>query len=140
MGDKLFEDAHGEALWIERLELVAMREQQFELQFGVGGVVFSSAGGEGFTIPRDCQRIDREEHQKVVLAQGEDQRPFVEFEADSHGVAMKPCTQRSDPRVDSLGRVLKLEALSFCSASRLEASIMFDIRPVDANKSSKCVV
>jgi hypothetical protein len=52
-------------------------------------------------------------------------------------VAVKPRTQGGDPRVDSLRCVLKLEALSFCNASRLEASIMFGICPVDANKSSK---
>src|SRR5215831_10552153 len=81
--------------------------------------------------------IDREEDEKVILAQGGDQGPFGEFEAESHGVAVKPRTQGGDPRVDSLGRVLKLEALSFCSASRLEASIMFGIRPVDPNKGRK---
>ena len=97
-------------------------------------------GGEGFAIPCQRQRIDREEDQKVILAQGEDQRTFVEFEADSHGLAVKPRTQRGDPRVDGLGCVLKLEALPFCGASCLEASIMFGIRPVDPNKGRKGVV
>jgi hypothetical protein len=133
--DELFESAHGRALRIEWLQLIPMREQQFELQFGVAGIVFSPAGGEGFAIPRQWQRINREEDQKVIRAQGEDQRTFVKFEADSHRLAVEPRTQCGAPRVDSLGRVLKLEALSFCSASRLEASIMFGIRPVDANKS-----
>ena len=84
--------------------------------------------------------MNREEDQKVIRAQGEDQRTFVKFEAESHGLTVKTRTQCGDPRVESLGRVLKLEALSFGSASRLEASIMCGICPVDANKSSKCVV
>src|SRR5262249_488981 len=140
MGDELCEGAHSEALGMERLQLVPMREQQFELQCGVGGIIFGSAGSEGFTISRDRQRMNREKHQKVILAQGKDERPFVEFEADSHGLAMKPCPQRSDPRVDGLRRVLKLEGLPFCRASRLEAPIMLGICPVEANKSSKGVV
>ena len=111
--DELFEGAHGRALRIEWLQLIPMREQQFELQCGVAGIVFGPARGEGFAIPRQCQRIDREEDQKVILAQGEDQRPFVEFEAESHGLAVKPRTQCGDPRVDRLGRVLKLEDSRF---------------------------
>src|SRR5262249_52855392 len=139
MCDKLLEGPPSEAVGIERLELVPMREQQFELQCGVSGIIFRSAGGEGGTIPRNRQRIDRKEPQQVILAQGEDQRPFVEFEAESHRVAVKPCAQRGDPRIDSRGRVLKLEALPFCRASRLEAPIMFGICPVEANNSSKGV-
>ena len=49
------------ALWRERVELVAMGQQQCELEGGIGGVIFSPAGGEGFTIPRQRQRIDRKQ-------------------------------------------------------------------------------
>jgi len=55
-------------------------------------------------------------------------------------VAVKPRPQRGDPRVDSLGRMLKLEALPFRGASRLEAPIMFGISPVDPHKGRKGVV
>jgi hypothetical protein len=140
MGDKLFEGAHGGAVRMEWLQLVPRREQQCELQCGVGGIVFGPAWGEGFTLPCQRQRIDREENQKVIRAQGSDQRTFGEFEAESHGLAVKPRTQRGDPRVDRLGRVLKLEALPFRGASRLEAPIMFGIRPGDPNKGGKGVV
>jgi len=64
----------------------------------------------------------------------------MKFEAESHGVAVKPRPQRGDPRVDSLGRMLKLEALPFRGASRLEAPIMFGISPVDPHKGRKGVV
>jgi len=114
-----------------------MGEEEFELEFSIRGVVFGPAGRKGLTIPRQRQGIDREEDEKVILAQGGDQGPFGEFEAESHGVAVKPCTQGGDPRVDRLGRVRKLEALSLCRARRLEASIMFGIRPVDPNKGRK---
>ena len=140
MFDELCECAHGRTLWLERLQLVAMGKEEFELEFSIRGVIFGPAGRKGFTIPRQRQGIDREEDEKVILAQSGDQGPFVQFEADSHGLAVEPRAQRGDPRVNGLGRVLKLKVLTFCGASRLEAPIMFGISPVDPNKSRKGVV
>src|SRR5215831_5852048 len=45
--DELVERTHGGALWLERLELITMGEEQFELEFGVRGIVFGPARGEG---------------------------------------------------------------------------------------------
>ena len=39
-------------LRLEGLELVAMGEEQVELECGIGGVVCGPAGRKGFTIPR----------------------------------------------------------------------------------------
>jgi hypothetical protein len=138
--DELVERAHRGALWLEWLERVAMGEEQLELEFGVGGVVFGPAGGEGFAIPRQGQRIEGKEDQKIILAQGGDQGPFVEFKADSNGVAVEPCAQCADPCLDGLGRVLECEALAFCGARSLETHIMVGIRPVDTHKGSKVSV
>ena len=66
--NELFEGAHGRALRIAWLQLIPMREQQFALQCGVAGIVFGLARSEGFAIPRQCQRIDWEEDQKVLRA------------------------------------------------------------------------
>ena len=140
MCDELFEGAHGRALRMEWLQLIPMCEEQFELQCGVAGIVFGPTRGEGFAIPCSCHRIEREEDQKVIRAQGEDQRPFVEFEAESHGLAVKPGAQRGDPRVNGLGRMRKLEVLPLWRASGLQASRMLGIRPVDTNKGCKGVV
>src|SRR2546425_1670783 len=138
--DELCECAHGRTLWLERLQLVAMGKEEFELEFSIRGVIFGPAGRKGFTIPRQRQGIDREEDEEVVLAQGGDQRPFVKFKADSKRLAMEPCAQRGDPRVNGLGRVLELKALPFGGARSLEAPIMFGISPVDPDKSRKGVV
>ena len=89
--DELCQRTHRGALRCERVQLVAMGQQQVELEFGIGGIVFGPAGRESFTIPRQHERIDREEDEKVIRAQGGDQRPFVKFEADSKRVAMEPC-------------------------------------------------
>ena len=88
--DELGEGAHRGALRLERLQLVAMGEQQFELECGVRGVVFGPAGCEGFAIPRQRQGVEREENQKVILTQGGDNGAFVEFETDGHGLAVEP--------------------------------------------------
>ena len=55
MFDELLEGAHGGALWMERLQLVAMGEQLFELECGIGGVIFGPTGREGFAVARQCQ-------------------------------------------------------------------------------------
>ena len=140
MGDELGAGAHGRAVRLERLQRVPMREQQCELQGGGAGIVCSPAGGDGVAIPRHGQWMNREEDQPVRRAQGADHRTVVTFEAESHRVAVAPRPQWGAPRVASLGRVLTLAALSCCSASRLAASIMCGLRPVEANKSSTGVV
>ena len=65
---------------------------------------------------------------------------FVEFEADGNRLAVEPRAQRGAPCVNGLRCVLELKALPFCGASRLEASIMVRISPVDPNKGCKGVV
>ena len=134
MGDELCEGAHGGTVRMERRHLIPMREQHFELQLGVSGSVFRPAGGAGFALSCQRQRIDRVEDQKVIRAQGKDQRPFVECKAERHGLAVKARPQGSDPRVDRLGRMRKLQALPFGGTSCLETHIMCGIGPVDPHK------
>jgi len=138
--DELGERAHGRTLRQERLQLVAMSEEEFELELSIRGVVFGPAGRKGFTIPRQRQGIDREEDEKVILAQGGDQGAFGEFEAESYGLAVKPGAERGDPRVDSLGRVRELEVFPLCRAGGLQAPVMLGIRPVEAHEGRKGVV
>ena len=121
----------------ERWQLVAMGEPQFALEGGVRRVVFGPAGREGVAIPRQHQGMDGEEDQKVILAQGRDQRAFVECESNGHGVAVEPRAQGGDPRVDGLGGVLELAIFTFCRVRCLEADIMLGISPVNTNNGSK---
>jgi len=140
MCDELGEGAHRGALRLERLQLIAMGEQECEWEFSVSGVIFGPAGGEGFAVPGQRNRIDGKEDQKVIRAQGGDKGTFVARKADGNGVAVAPRAQRAAPRVDGLGRVFEHEGLAFLSASGLEADIMFDIGPGDTNKGSECFV
>ncbi len=136
---ELLEGAHGGAVWRERLQRVAMGEQQCELACGIGGVIFGPTGCEGVAVARQRQGIEGEEDQKVIRAPGEDQGTFVKFAADRHGVAVEPRAQGGDPRVDGLGRVLELQARPLCGARSLEAPIVLGIRPIDTHKGSTCV-
>jgi hypothetical protein len=88
--DELCEGAQRGALRLERPQRVAMGEQQCELEGSVRGVIFGPAGREGFAIPRQCQGMDREEDQEVILAQGGDKEAFVEFETEGYGLAVEP--------------------------------------------------
>ena len=67
MFDELLERTHRGALGDERLKLVAMLEQELELQFSVGGVVFRMTGSKGFAVLGEGPRIDGEQHQELVF-------------------------------------------------------------------------
>jgi hypothetical protein len=110
------------------------------LECGVGGVVCGPAGRKGFAIPRQCQRMERAEDEKVRRAQGRDHGPCGACEAAGHGLAVAPRTQRGAPRLNGLRGVSELQARTFCGASRLETHIMCGICPVDPKKGSKGVV
>jgi hypothetical protein len=140
VGDELCERPHRGALRREGEQLVARGQQEVELEFGISGIVFGPAGRKGCAIPRPHERLDGEEDEKVILAQGGAQGTLVEFEADSKRLAVEPCAPRGAPRVNGLRRGLELKALPFGGASRLETPIMFRIGPVAPNTGSKCVV
>ncbi len=90
MFDELRKRTHGGALGVEGLQLVAMLEQELELQFGVSGVVFRMAGGEGFAVLGQGGRVDGKQNQVLVLTQGGDEGAFVEFKAHRDGASCEP--------------------------------------------------
>jgi hypothetical protein len=64
--DTLCEGTPGRTLRLQRLQLVAMGEEQFELECGICRVIFGAAGRNGLMIPRQGQRIDGKEDEKVI--------------------------------------------------------------------------
>jgi len=66
--DELGESPHGRALGLQGLELVTVFEQELDLEFGIGGVVFGSAGGKRFTVLGHGERIDGKEHEEILFA------------------------------------------------------------------------
>ena len=88
--DKLCEGAYGRTLRLQHLQRVAMGAEQCELECGIGGVVFGAAGRKGLTLPRQCQRIDGQEDETGIRAQGGNHGPLGECEADGNKSTAEP--------------------------------------------------
>jgi hypothetical protein len=60
--DELRQGAHGGALRAEWGERVAVCEEDVDLEFGIGGIIFGPARGKRFAVLGHGERIDRKEH------------------------------------------------------------------------------
>src|SRR5262249_40572073 len=67
MFDELRQGAHRRALGAEWGELVAVFEENLDLEFGIGGVVFRPARGKRFPILGHGERIDGKEHEAIII-------------------------------------------------------------------------
>jgi hypothetical protein len=115
-------------------------KQAFELEFGISGVIFRVAGGEGLAVPGEGERMNREQDEELVFAQCGAQGPLVEFQAHSDRLASKALAKGTDPLGNGCGSVGQNPALSFVGVSGLEAEIMLGIGPVDADESGEWLV
>ena len=136
--DELRQGAHGGALGGECSELVAVFEEEFDLEFGIGGVICGPARGKRFAVLRHGERIDGKEYEEIIFAQRRHDRPFSEFQAHSNRLAIEARVQTLGPRVDRFRTVFEVQKLSACGASGLYADSVFRIGPVEANKGCKC--
>jgi hypothetical protein len=139
MFDAWFEDTHRGALGLQGRERIAMLQQDFELELGVGRVVLGVAGCEGFTIPGECKRIDGKAHEVVVRSERVDNRTLVEFETDGDRLSLERRAQGTHPRIDSFWRVRKDAELACLGASRLQTDIVCGISPVEADERRKFI-
>ena len=114
-----------------------MFEEELELEFGIGGVVFGMAGGKRFTVFGQSEGVDWKEHEEIILAQGGHNGPLLEFKTHGNGLAVEPRTQGLDPRSDCFRTMLEAPKLSSRSAGGLDADIVFGIRPVEADERGK---
>jgi hypothetical protein len=105
------------ALGGKRGALVAVCEEECDLECGIGGVVFGPAGGKRFTVLGQGERIDGKEHEEIIVAQGGDTGPFMQLQTHSHGWSVAPRAQGLDPRVDRFRAVLEHQKLSSLRAS-----------------------
>lgn len=117
--DELCQGAHSGALRGECSELVAVFEEQFDLEFGIGGVIFGPARGKRFAVLGHGERIDGKEHEEIIGAQRGDDGPFIEFQAHRDGLSVEARAQGLDPRINRLGAVFEYEKLPSLSASSL---------------------
>ena len=119
MFDELRQGAHGGALGDEGGELVAVFEEEFDLEFGIGGVIFGPARGKRFAVLGHGERIDGKEHEEIILAQRGHDGPFIEFQAHGDGLAVEPRAQGLDPRVDRFRTVFEAQKLPVARCQRL---------------------
>jgi hypothetical protein len=115
-----------------------MFEEDFDLEFGIGGVIFGPAWGKCFAVLGHGERIDGKEHEEIIGAQRGHDGPFLEFQAHSDGLSVESRAEGVDSGVNRFRTMLKAQKLTSCSASGLEANIGFRISPVEANKGRKC--
>jgi len=122
----------------ERRELVAVCEEERDLEFGIRGGVFGMAGGKRFTVCGQGEWGDRKEHEEIIVVQGGNNGPLRELKTHGNGLAVEPRTQGLDPPIDRFRPVLKAPKLSSRSAGGLEADSVFGICPVETNERGKC--
>src|SRR5215510_12229375 len=140
--DELRQGAHGGALGAEGGKLVAVFEEDLDLEFGIGGVIFGPARGKRFTVLGHGERIDGKEHEEIIGSQCGHDRPFREFQAHTNGLSVEARAESLDPGINLFRTMFEAQKLPLCGASGLEADIVFRIsqsRPTKAaNASDVC--
>ena len=89
----------------EHLEFVTMFEEQFELEFRIRGVVLRPTGCEGLAVFGHGMRVDGEQHQKVMSAEGGYQGTFRQLQADGDRPPAEALAEHAGPSADGLGCV-----------------------------------
>jgi hypothetical protein len=97
------------------------------------------ARGEGLAILGQRGGMDREEHQKVVLLQGIDERALGKLEAHGNGLPLEALSQCTRPRLDGIGAVGYDAGLSPSGVGGLQADLVFGIGPIDADEGGEVV-
>jgi hypothetical protein len=136
--DEWRQGAYGGALGAEGGELVAMFQEDVDLECGIGGVIFGPARGKGCAVLGYGERVEGTEHEAIIVAQRRYARPFLEFQAPSDGLAVEARPEGLDPGVNRCRTRFQAQKLPWCGASGLEATIVCRISPVEANQGRKC--
>ena len=119
MFDELRQGAHRWALRDKGGEFVTVFEQELDLEFGIGGVIFGPARGKRFAVLGHGEWIDGKEHEELILAQRRHDGPFIEFQTHGNRLTVKPRAQALDPRVDRLRAVVEAQKLPVRRATGL---------------------
>jgi hypothetical protein len=112
----------GAPLWALRDKggaFVTVFEPELDLEFGSGGVIFGPARGKRFAVLGHGERIDGKEHEEIIVLQRRHHGAFIEFQADGKRLAIEPCAQGADPRVDHSRPVCETQDLPACRTGDL---------------------
>ena len=126
--------AHGGAVGGERGERVAMFAEELDLECGIRGIVFGTAGGKRFTVFGQSEWGAGKEPEESIFAQGGNPGPLLELKTHGNGLAVEPRTPSLAPPIDRFRPVLEAPKLSSLSAGGLEADIVLGIRPIATNE------
>ena len=136
--DALRQGAHRGALRAKGGEGVAVCEQELDLECGIGGVICGPARGQRCAVRGHGERSDGKEHEDIIVWPCRHHGAFLEFQADGKRLAVEPCAQGADPRVDRFGAVCETQKLPARRTGDLYADIVCGIRPVKAHKGGTC--
>src|SRR5262249_17752645 len=97
--------AHARALRLQRGKSLWVPHEKIQGKFGIGGIVLGATGFEGLTVLGQGRRVDRKEHQEVVLLQCIDNWALGQFNSNRDGTAEAP----AQPTYDCVKQVPKAE-------------------------------
>ena len=127
----------GALLWEQCRELLGMPTEEIEGEFGVGGIILGARWNKRFTIAREHRRIDREQHEAVVLLQCIDERSLVEFQRDGDWTCAEALAQRVYPLIDRFGAMCQHEAFTCSCPFGQQTDVVLGIAPIDADTGSE---
>ena len=109
--NELRQGAHRGAWRDKGGKFVTVFEQELDLEFGIGRVIFGPARGKRFAVLGHGERINGKEHEEIIVLQRRHHGAFIEFQADGNRLAIEPCAQGADPRVDHFRPVFETQEL-----------------------------
>src|SRR5438132_316253 len=135
--DEWRQGAHGGAWGAEWCELVAVFEEDCDLECGIGGGICGPARGQRVAVRGHGERIDRKEHEEILVAQRGHAGPFLECQAHRDGLSVASRAEGLEPGVNLFRPLFQAQTRTVCGASGLEAALVLRLSPVEANAGRK---
>src|SRR5205807_639928 len=101
------------------------------------GIVFAKRRRKGLAILGQGHRIDRIEHQEVVLQQSINERSAGLLETNGEGLSLKAGAQCQRPIIQGFRRVFDGGFFTTTSGFVIETDGVFLISPIDRNQGGK---
>jgi hypothetical protein len=122
------------ALTPQRLELLAVANQELQGDRRVSGIVLGAAWRERAAVLRECAGVDGEDDEHVVLEECRDDRAVGQLEAHGDATARETLAQLLGPVLDGPGAVLDDGEFDGICAGDLQADVVLPVGPVDADE------
>src|SRR5262249_38551471 len=117
-----------------------MAEEEIECEFGVGGIVLRAAHCERLAVPRERERVNREQHEDIVFEECGNERSLFALQADREGPPRESRTQVRCPAANRSGSMLERESLELLRPCGAQANGVLLVGPVDSDPRSETFV